>query len=128
MNKKPNESSEPIKTFEEASKVLPDETAKKLSAWTMEPKASTIEEIPIIKSVETPSIPTVVEKPKEVIPEQKNESESTVVPQTETESTNKKSTTINSQKKPTKDQRYQNQQAPRYRNNYTHSMQGKDYS
>jgi hypothetical protein len=130
-NKKSNESSEQIKTSEEPSKILSDETIKKPSSvWTAETKSSIIEEIPIIKSIE---IPSIIEKPKEITLETKTENELNPVGQTETEltSTNKKST-INTQRKTNKDQqnyhqdqRYQNQQAPRHRNNYPRSMQGK---
>jgi len=131
-NKKPNESLEQIKTLvEETPKVLSDETVKKPSIWTNETKSSIIEEIPIVKSIETPSIPIVIEKPKEIIFEQKSENELNVVPQTETDltSTNKKSTTTttNSQRKTNyhQDQRYPNQQTSRHKNTYARSMQGK---
>jgi hypothetical protein len=137
-SKKSNESSEQIKSIEEPVKVVVDETVKKSSAWTTESKSSTIEEIPIVKTVETPPIPTIVEKPKDISSEQKTENESNILGQTETDSTstNKKSTTTttNSQKKSNKDQqnyyqdqRYSNQQTARHRNTYALSTQGKLY-
>jgi hypothetical protein len=130
-NKKTNESSEPTKPVVETPKILPDESIKKPVAWTNETKSSTIEEIPVIKLIETPLIPTGIEKPKDLISEQKTENESNVtIPQIETESTTtyKKNTSNNSQRKTNKDQqnyhqdqRYQNH----YRNTYSRSMQGK---
>ena len=133
-NKKTNEPSieqtKPVVV--EPPKVLPDESVKKPPAWTSETKSSTIEEIPVIKLIETPSIPTEIEKPKDLILEQKTENETnSTIPQTDTDltTTNKKNTSNNSQRKLNKDQqnyhqdqRYQN----RHRNTYSRSMQGKD--
>jgi hypothetical protein len=134
-NKKTNEPPEKIQTVVESSKIIPDEPIKKSSAWTGETtKSSTIEEIPIIKLVETLSIPPpVTDKINEATADTKNDNESNVITQAESESipTNKKTTTNNTQRKTNKDQqnyyqdeRYQNQQAPRHRNNYARSMQG----
>ncbi|CAF4638481.1 unnamed protein product, partial [Rotaria sp. Silwood2] len=99
-NKKTNESPEQqSKIVVESTKIITDEIVKKPTAWTTDKKSSTIEEIPILKSIETPSITsTEIEKPKEsinIITEQKNQNESNLVEQTENESTgiNKKSTT-----------------------------------
>ncbi|CAF4271638.1 unnamed protein product, partial [Adineta steineri] len=105
----------------------------------VETKPSIVEEIPIIKTIETPSIPiapVIIEKSNDIINSitdlTKNDNDSTFVEQSELDSTitNKKPTTNNTQRKTTKDQqsyyqdqRYQNQQAPRHRNNYAHSMQ-----
>jgi hypothetical protein len=134
-NKKSNESSE-------QAKVTVDEM-KKLSIN---------EELAITKPVETSIsspvtevVTTEVEKPNDSgngIPDQKslvkNENEPNVVAvvaQTENDTTkiNKKTTTATSNTKRRtnkdqqnyhQDQRYQNQQAPRHRNNYARSMQG----
>ncbi|CAF2823948.1 unnamed protein product [Rotaria sp. Silwood2] len=141
-NKKTNESPEQqSKIVVESTKIITDEIVKKPTAWTTDKKSSTIEEIPILKSIETPSITsTEIEKPKEsinIITEQKNQNESNLVEQTENESTgiNKKSTTTtnNFQRKTNKDQqnyhqdqRYQNQQVSHHRNTYAHSMQDYD--
>jgi hypothetical protein len=117
-NKKTNESLEQTKPIEESSKVLLDETVTKPSVWTNETKSSIIEEIPIMKSIETPSIPTVIEKPKETISE--NES-NVIIASTEPEM--KKSTTTNSQRKTNYQYQNQNQQTFRHRNTYARSMQ-----
>jgi hypothetical protein len=121
-NKKPDESLEQPKTvIEPPAKVVIDDSVKKPIVWAMEPKVSIVEEVPVIKSNETETITTVT-------PVIKNENESTVVPQSETEPivTTKKTSTNNSQRKINKDQQnyYQNQQAPRHRNTYGHAMQG----
>ena len=133
-NKKLNESSETIKPVEEPTKIMSDETAKKPAAWSTEPKASSLEEIPIFKTIDTPALPLVIEKSKEIPVEQKPDNESNVLGQIETDSTtpNKKFTTSttasnNAQKKSNRDQQnyYQNQQAPRHRSTYARSAQGK---
>lgn len=132
--RKSNELSEPSRPVDELAKVAADEPVKKPSAWNTEPKSSAIEEIPIFKSIETPPLPLVIEKSKDIPLDPKPENEPNVLGQTETDSTtaNKKSTsttiiTNNAQKKPSRDQQnyYQNQQAPRHRNTYAHSTQGK---
>jgi hypothetical protein len=66
----------------ESSQIVTDPVAKKPSAWIPETKSSTIKEIPIIKSIETP----VIEK-SNVTSEQKTENEVNPIGQTENEST-----------------------------------------
>lgn len=127
INKKPAEPTEAVKPVEETPKVAVEEPVKKPSAWAIEPKptTTTVEEIPIMKSAETSS---GTEKPNEVLPEQKFESESNLPEATATEpvTTNKKSTPTSQQKKTPRDSQnyYQNQQTTRHRNTYSRSMQG----
>ncbi len=115
----------------------------------LEKQKTIIEEIPITKPIETsvlsPSTEVLTKEIEKsngsgnVISDQKisiqNDNETTVVGQTQNESTkiNKKNTTSSSNAKRRtnkdqqnyhQDQRYQNQIAPRHRNNYARSMQG----
>jgi len=132
-NKKSNQSSEQTKT-----------SAVDESNTSIVKNQSTSEEVPITKSIETSILSPTIEiensnQSETGISDQKTllktENESSVISHTEIQSnkTNKKtpSTTSNSKRRTNKDQqnyqqdqRYQNQQAPRHRNNYSRSMQG----
>jgi hypothetical protein len=111
----------------------------------LEKQKTIIEEIPIETSVLSPSTEVLTKEIEKsngsgnVISDKKisiqNDNETTVVGQTQNESTkiNKKNTTSSSNAKRRtnkdqqnyhQDQRYQNQVAPRHRNNYARSMQG----
>ncbi|CAF0982507.1 unnamed protein product [Adineta ricciae] len=138
------ESIEPVSLVTESSKSVSDSSVKKPSAWATETQPPPVEEIPIIKLVETPTaIPSILpEKPADstttttTTEPVKTEIERNLAGQSESESTNKKSTAVVSttQKKPSnkdqqnyqQDQRYQNQQTSRHRTNYSRAMQDYD--
>ena len=128
--KKVEEISDPVNSL----KTVPlEEPVKKPSVWATESKPKTVEEIPIIKSNETPIIAKEIESTNDTVqftnepkPLLSIEHEPvTIGAQLDTDATYKKtSSAANAQKRGNQEQRYQNQQAPRHRNTYGRSMQG----
>jgi hypothetical protein len=125
-NKKTNQSSEQNKTSNIESTNSP-----------IVKNSPAIEEVPIPKPIETSVLTPTIEIDKsngntEQKAAIKNDNETAIVSQTETESTKttkKNSTTpANAKRRTNKNQQnyqhYQNQQAPRHRNNYPRAMQG----
>ena len=130
-------SDEQTKTTDKSTNAVSNKTMNKSSVWTTETTTPpTVEEVPIVKSIETSANEAAIEKTKDstsVLLEQKHECQSNIVEPTETESTvtNRKITASKMQRKTNKDQHnyhheqhYQYQQATRYRNAYVRSMQG----
>ena len=120
----------------EPPKAVPEEPVKKSSVWATESKPKTVEEIPIIKSNETPIVAKEIESTHDTVqftnepkPLLSMEHEPVLISvQSDADAsgaTNKRaSSATNAQKKANQEQRYQQQQAPRHRNTYERSMQG----